>query len=380
MRIALVHSFYRSGLPSGENHAVTLQAQALARDGHEVSIVSASSDETMGSQISVLRAGFRVATGFGRNPLKDLERIKPDIIHVHNLFPNWGTSWLKTVGFPLVTTVHNYRSVCASGMLMRDGESCTLCPRKGSQHAVIHSCYRGSRVASVPLAISTSFHKRFDIFEVANKVILLSELSRRTFDSLGVNFHGKSHIIPNFSERPVRSAVHTQPRNSQPWCFVGRISREKGVVELIRRWPSGPRLLVVGDGPLLDFCKSLAAGKKIQFAGHLEHDAVLDTLSKSQGLIFPSLVRENSPLVFSEALSLGIPVVALRGNSVAEKVEDSDFGITMSDWSELQSAMGKITANWLEFSRAALREYESEFSEPVWLRRINSLYASALSR
>ena len=49
LRIALVHSFYRSDSPSGENAMVEAQAAALRRRGHEVRLLAASSDDVAGS-------------------------------------------------------------------------------------------------------------------------------------------------------------------------------------------------------------------------------------------------------------------------------------------------------------------------------------------
>jgi hypothetical protein len=45
---------------------------------------------------STVTVTVTVATGSGSgpSPLKDLEEFRPDVVHVHNLFPNWGTGWL----------------------------------------------------------------------------------------------------------------------------------------------------------------------------------------------------------------------------------------------------------------------------------------------
>ena len=47
---------------------------------------------------------------------------------MHNLFPNFGTRWLKTWSGPLVTTLHNYRYACVNALLLRDNAWCTECP------------------------------------------------------------------------------------------------------------------------------------------------------------------------------------------------------------------------------------------------------------
>ena len=86
IRIAMVHSFYSSAQPSGENTVVLNEVDALRRAGHEVALFAAHTDELEGEVFYKLRAGLRVATGYGRNPLKAIRDFSPDVVHVHNLF------------------------------------------------------------------------------------------------------------------------------------------------------------------------------------------------------------------------------------------------------------------------------------------------------
>jgi hypothetical protein len=84
----MVHSFYSSAQPSGENTVVLNEVDALRRAGHEVALFAAHTDELEGEVFYKLRSGMRVATGYGRNPLKAINDFSPDVVHVHNLFPN----------------------------------------------------------------------------------------------------------------------------------------------------------------------------------------------------------------------------------------------------------------------------------------------------
>ena len=137
MRIAVVHSFYSSASPSGENDVVISQVSALRRAGHDVTLIDWHTDVEELTRGYALRAGLQVATGFGPSPLKQLAEFEPDVVHVHNLFPNAGTRWLRHTDFPVVSSLHNYRQVCANGLLYRDGHGCTECVRS-TLHAVQH--------------------------------------------------------------------------------------------------------------------------------------------------------------------------------------------------------------------------------------------------
>jgi hypothetical protein len=85
VRIAMVHSFYSSSQPSGENTVVLNEVDALRRAGHEVALFAAHTDELEGEVFYKLRSGLRVATGYGRNPLKAIKDFSPDVVHVHNI-------------------------------------------------------------------------------------------------------------------------------------------------------------------------------------------------------------------------------------------------------------------------------------------------------
>ena len=154
-RIAIVHSFYSSRVPSGENTVVETQLRALLRGGHKVELFAAHTDELEQRPLYRLSSSLRVSLGVGRSPLPELEDFAPEVIHVHNLFPNWGSRWVGSLETPFVATLHNFRTICANGLLFRDDSVCTLCPDGNSRSAVRYACYRDSRIATAPLAFAT---------------------------------------------------------------------------------------------------------------------------------------------------------------------------------------------------------------------------------
>lgn len=92
IRIAMVHSFYSSRQPSGENAVVRAEVNALRRAGYEVELFAAHTDELEGDLLYPVKAAWRVATGRGRNPLKAIKDFSPDVVHVHNLLSNVGAA------------------------------------------------------------------------------------------------------------------------------------------------------------------------------------------------------------------------------------------------------------------------------------------------
>jgi hypothetical protein len=93
LRIAVVHSYYSSRQPSGENVVVDLQIDALHRAGHEVELIARRTGDLEPARTYPVAAALRVASGRGASPRDRIAAFEPDVVHVHNLFPNWGRRW-----------------------------------------------------------------------------------------------------------------------------------------------------------------------------------------------------------------------------------------------------------------------------------------------
>src|SRR4051812_48184206 len=207
MRIAVVHSYYKSDQPSGENLVVDAQVDALARAGHDVHVIDARTDDRSGERGYQLRAAMRVATGRGESPQEQLASVRPDVIHVHNTFPNWATDWLNTWGHKTVATMHNYRSVCAAGTLFRDGKPCHDCLATPVLPAIRHSCYHDRKLGTVPVALATrpggSLNK---IPRQAARVVALNSSMQEQLSSV---FSRPIDLVPNFvSIDPSAANIH----------------------------------------------------------------------------------------------------------------------------------------------------------------------------
>ena len=164
LKILLVHNFYSSAVPSGENQVFEAEKRLLLQYGHEVQEFIRRSDEIRGDRILGTLRGA-VATPY--NPFmaasikKKVKDFKPDIVHVHNTFPLISPAIFHSIGHSAarVLTLHNYRLICPSAIPMRDGKICTDC--FGSHWplpSVQHGCYRNSRIATLPLAASVALH------------------------------------------------------------------------------------------------------------------------------------------------------------------------------------------------------------------------------
>ncbi len=374
MRIAIVHSFYASDTPSGENSQVEAEVQALAGAGHDVHLVAARTDIEAKRRVYGLRTAIRVATGLGRSPLGELRRIRPDVIHVHNLFPNLGRRWAERSPAPLVATVHNYRFVCAAGTLMRDGNFCDACVAQSSFRGLAYGCYRGSRMATAPVTASLIRGPANDpILRVASKVLCLSERQHALLSRLGLpasRLERSSNFLP--ATLDPGAGVVDGGRNG--WVFVGRLTPEKGVLELVEQWPDdGPNLTVIGEGPLIGAVEAAALGKPVALLGATTRAGVVEALTTAVGLVFPSRWPEVQPLVVIEALASGARVLVTGPSDVG--------GLTWPGLLEQPIVRGAVKdVVGLQAAPVAARTaFEDRFSEDSFLKQRSLLYRSVMT-
>ena len=368
MRIALVHSYYSSRVPSGENTMVDAQVVALREAGHEVLIIGQSTDDRLRRRSYPLEAALTVATGVGPSPANALRDFAPDVTHVHNLFPNYGRHWLRSHAGPLVATLHNYRPICPAATLFRDGAVCTRCPDKRSTRpAVRHGCFHHSSLATVPSALATRFEAD-PVIERADIVTTLSDGMSEIFAAVGVPAH-KLVVLDNFV------ADADAGPGGDYWLFAGRVEREKGIHALIDRWPDGHRLLVAGQPDPSD---PLPGHAGVEVLGRVPHDRLLELLSRARGLVFPSIWLEGLALVCLEALSVGTPVLTFDDIPAGRSIRDLGVGIA-GRRSDIPTLVAQA-ADEFPTMRAHCREvHRKRFTADAWVRRATDIYTRAMA-
>jgi hypothetical protein len=150
VKILILHNRYQ--VSGGEDVAVAAELRLLLEHGHEVSLIEDDNDAILGTAAKVRTA---IATPY--NPMRhrwiagEVRRTGAQIVHIHNFFPRFSPSVLDgaaDAGAGVVQTLHNYRAICANGLLLRDGAICEACVGGVGWPAIRHGCYRGSVVGS----------------------------------------------------------------------------------------------------------------------------------------------------------------------------------------------------------------------------------------
>jgi glycosyltransferase involved in cell wall biosynthesis len=321
VRILVLHSRYASGHLSGENRVVADEARLLEEAGHEVCVWAPSGEGLRGAR--ALRAGVQAV--WSRAAAKAVRDFGPDIVHCHNLFPLLSPSVLRQASgdAPVVVTLHNYRLLCLPATFVRDGRSCEDCLGCVPWRGAVYGCYRGSRAASTPLALSLTLHRAIRSFDRVSLYLAVSRFVREKHVQAGFP-RAQIRVKPNFvwpAERR-RGA-------GDAFLYVGRLAPEKGIRELVEAWRAVPApLVVVGDGPEAVRLRS-PLPPNVELRPPVPPDEIPDLLASARALVFPTLAYEGAPRTILEAFAAGVPVLARATGAVPELVEDGVSGLLL---------------------------------------------------
>jgi glycosyltransferase involved in cell wall biosynthesis len=109
--------------------------------------------------------------------------------------------------------------------------------------------------------------------------------------------------------------------------YVGRLSAEKDIESLSAILQAFPqtRLALVGDGPHRKALENHFAGLSVVFTGFLLGEELAQAFASSDIFLMPSRT-ETLGLVVLEAMSSGLPVVAVRDGGIPDMIEDQVNG------------------------------------------------------
>lgn len=355
------------------------EVAALRQAGYDVALFATRTDELEGDRLYRVRAAMRVVTGRGANPLDALRKFDPDLVHVHNLFPNFGRRWVEEVQVPLVHTLHNFRPLCANGLLLRDGAVCTRCPSGDRWAGLRFGCYRDSRLATLPLTVANRRGPMADpLIRRADRLIVLSDRQRQVYEDAGVPPE-RMVLSPNFLPDELEPGWSNAPRQGG-WLFVGRLSEEKGILRLLETWPPGESLTIVGDGPQREAVELLGSRVGAEIMGKISRSAVVEIMRRRAGLVFPSICYEGFPLVYAEALAVGLPVVAFEPSAVASAVAHDRTGV-VADWERegVESALREISSGGDPLRAHCRQVFEALYSQQRFCDRVSVLYGSLVA-
>jgi glycosyltransferase involved in cell wall biosynthesis len=393
LRILQVHNRYRSSAPSGENRVVEIEAAALRRQGHTVQRFERFSDEIAGWGVpkkALLPGKIVWSSETYKSLVRELREHRPDVVHVHNTFPLLSPSVLHACSHeqvPVVATLHNYRLMCPTGDLFRDGAICHDCAGRRPLPGVLHGCYQGSNLATVPLAVSSVVNRRAWRSRVS-AYVCISHSQRDILLPFGLpadRTFVKHNLVP--AKPPAKPS-----QRNRTVVFTGRISQAKGIPVLMEAWDlysatstsSSMRLVIAGGGPLEDEVTSWARDRKnADFLGILSPAECQVLLSTACATVIPSEWEETFGLVVVEAMAAGVPVIAAAHGSFPELMVNGEEGTLFppGDATALADVFREVDLQpelYARYGRGARKAYETRFDPEDNINQLLSIYEFAI--
>ncbi|MGX1351595.1 glycosyltransferase involved in cell wall biosynthesis [Bradyrhizobium elkanii] len=381
MKILVAHNRYQGR--GGEDVVFEAEVDLLRAAGHSVETLTVS-NETINSLPARITTTLSIADNAeGKRVVAEaIDRFRPDVVHVHNFFPLLSPAVFdlcRQKRVPAVVTLHNYRTICTGGMLLRDGRICHKCLDRGHRWGVVHRCYRGSLPGSIASAYMIAQHQRRGTWTRPGlRLIALTQFAKTLFAQAGFDAD-RIDVKPNFMADPGAPDPST-PRSGL--LYVGRLSREKGVDVLLDAVVgTGVPLRIVGEGPERVALEARASGH-VAFLGGLSRGEVLREMANAEALVVPSLWYEGFPMVVVEAFARGTPVIASEIGGLAEVVTAGKTGalVPPGDAAALGKRIGEVlgaaglTAAW---GRAARAAYLEHYAPDENRRMLEAIYARA---
>ena len=256
-----------------------------------------------------------------------IRAFKPDILHSNNLSGLTAGVWktASDLGIPILHTLHDYYLTCPRCSRFSNGSACT------------HTCV-SCKILTVSRRSTT---KHLDavvgvsqrILDIHTQFGLFADTPLRT-------------VIRNASTADVGDKAPEGPDGVVTFGFIGRLTQEKGIYNLVQAIAAIPshlmRLVVAGHATESQraHIKSLAPNARIDFLGFV---APREFYEQVDVVVVPSVWEDPSPLVVADAQAAGKPLLGTRFGGIQEVIEQDVTGwLTAPDPGSLTRSLLQI--------------------------------------
>ena len=374
MRILLSNKFYyRRG---GDCIYVLNLEQLLKSHGHEVAIFAMDYPENYDTEWnrffpSNMNKIMAFTRPFGSLEVKKkfnaiLNDFKPDIVHLNNIHTQLSPLIAKIAynrGIRVIWTLHDYKLLCPRYDCLRDGKViCEACYNGNKTFCKTNKCIKGSTLASwIGYKEAVKWNKE-KLEEYTDTFICPSLFMASKMIQGGFN-QKKLRILCNFID--INKCKIEDYTKENYYCYLGRLSQEKGVKTLIKAANQLPmKLVIVGGGPQDKELKDLA-NNNIEFVGFKQWDEIKEIVGNAKFLVLPSECYENNPLSVIETQCLGTPVLGARIGGIPELIEEGINGMTFEskNVADLKEKIQKMFETIFDYQNIAFKAQEKYNSE-----------------
>ena len=369
MKILLANKFYyRRG---GDCIYMLNLEQLLKAHGHEVAVFAMDYPENLDTpwkkyfpkNMSKLMAFTRP---FGSHEVKNtfkelLDDFKPDVVHLNNVHTQLSPVMAELAhqrGIKVVWTLHDYKLLCPRYDCLKNGNTiCETCFNGDKKACLDNKCMKGSKLASF-IGFKEAIVWNRERLEASTDVFICPSQFMADKMVQGGFSKSKMQTLCNFidvekckfSSTDGTDDVELLPKKEDYYCFIGRLSHEKGAKTLIEAANQLPyKLVIIGGGPLMNELKSVAH-TNIEFVGFKQWDDIKQLVGKARFSVIPSEWYENNPLSVIEAQCLGTPVL---GANIGGIPELTDYTFSSGNIADLKTKIEKMWNSEFDYQQIA---------------------------
>ena len=254
-----------------------------------------------------------------RNILNDFE---PDLVYVHNTWFKGSLGIfqeLKKHNQKTVIKLHNFRYLCTNSLSIKNHlNGKRTCPACGMNEGkkVFNKYFQNSYLKS--LLVIYYGKKYFKIISSSKfKILVLTNFHKNYF--IDKNISTNVSVLNNFV-----SIIEEQEKDFDDYMvYAGRISKEKGVKELIDAFKKANlekmHLKIIGNGPHLQNLINLhKSDKNIIFYGSLSNQETMKIIAKASCIVTATKLWEGQPTLLCEASFFGKPSIFPNTGGISE--------------------------------------------------------------
>ena len=274
---------------------------------------------------------------------------------------------------PATSVVNDTWATCFTHTHVRGGKYCPECSTRGLRECLADI---GGNVAAAPV-IWRQFRRRIKAMRRLDGVVAVCPAIKRLLVGHGVK--APVEVIPLPLDLAPFEGAQDARMEAGLVSLVGRLSKGKGVLETVQAFAAASRgreqarLLVVGDGPLLEPARELASRLglegRVEFSGWVDPAQLPLVYGRSQVVMAPFMRVEALSRVIIEAAAAGRPVLTTDIGGGTEMLHAEPGAGVVVDWRD-REAWAEALGSMLDdpegcegMGREARRRVEGMYSD-----------------
>jgi glycosyltransferase involved in cell wall biosynthesis len=359
MRFLMATSFFPPHHFGGDAVYVRQLVDALRQRGHEADVVCCyDAYRISGGQVDLEAAEeddtvVRLASPFGklspvithltgdpglkRAALRSIFERDYDVVHFHNVSLIGGPGVLPMSRAPLTLfTAHEHWSVCPTHIFWKNQSK--ACDKK--------ECFSCQIRSGRPPQLWRYTSLAANAFKSVDHIFAPSAFTKGALEEGGIL--RPMSILRLFAPKAYEQVALDSPELQPTFLFVGRVTKSKGVAELVRLFAQRPayRLQIVGDGDLLEELRESSKDMtNVEFLGRQSRAQLPALYRRATAVILPSLAPESFGLATIEGFTQGTPAIVRDAGGAGEVIRETGAGFVYKTDAEALAAIDKLATD-----------------------------------